>query len=188
MVHKAAVSPNLTLTDTLRISFQVLDKETGAGVQPHQTFLRFFDPLTNEEGIQPLRVSASGKTKFDLVRASVNDTGISTNPLQSMAKPPLSLPPTSGAPLKVFLFIGSPNYSPLKAELFDLYVPASGYPAPHLEEASYHPLPVIEHTFRAEQKLPPSAISAAFALAVFSPWIVLLGLVSMFTYAPTLSY
>jgi len=58
----------MTQSDTLKINFQILDKDSGNGVQPHQAFLRFFDPLTLEEGIQPLRVSASGKVKYELVR------------------------------------------------------------------------------------------------------------------------
>lgn len=54
--------------DTLKLSFHVVDKDSGNGVQPHQTFLRFYDEKANEEGIQPVRVSLSGKAKFDLVR------------------------------------------------------------------------------------------------------------------------
>lgn len=53
-------------TDTLRIAFQVVDKDEGKGVQPHQTFLRFYDEISGEEGIQPLRVAASGKVKYEL--------------------------------------------------------------------------------------------------------------------------
>ena len=41
----------------------------GKGVQPHQTFLRFYDPETGEEGIQPVRVGSGGKAKFELVRS-----------------------------------------------------------------------------------------------------------------------
>src|SRR5258708_2717774 len=100
-----------------------------------------------------------------------------------MAKPPSSLPPTTGAPLLVTLLIGTPDYSPLSADLFDLYVPPS-QPAPvHPEEASFHPLPEIQHTFRPEQKLPLRPISAFFALAVLAPWTVLLTLVG---FVPTL--
>ena len=94
-----------------------------------------------------------------------------------MARPPLSIPPTSTAPLKVTLLLGSYLHSPLKIELFDLYVPASHPPIPHPDEASFHPLPAIEHTFRPEQRLPPKPISAAFAALVLSPWVVLFGLV-----------
>ncbi|KIL63121.1 hypothetical protein M378DRAFT_179387 [Amanita muscaria Koide BX008] len=156
----------LNHTDTLKLTFQVVDEESGKGVQPHQTFLRFYDAQSGEEGIQPIRVTISGKAKFELV----------------MAKPPSSLPPTTSAPLLVTLLIGTPDYSPLSADLFDLYVLPS-QPAPvHPEEASFHPLPEIQHTFRPEQKLPPRPISAFFALAVLAPWTVLLTLWS--TYAP----
>lgn len=52
-------------TDVLKLSFQVTDGESE--VQPHQTFLRFYDEVSGEEGIQPVRVTASGKAKFELV-------------------------------------------------------------------------------------------------------------------------
>ena len=57
---------NLTQTDTLKLTFQITDKN-GKGVHPHQTFLRFFDAESGEEGIQPVRVTSSGKAKFELV-------------------------------------------------------------------------------------------------------------------------
>ena len=95
-----------------------------------------------------------------------------------MAKPPTSIPPTTASdPLQVTLIIGSFTHSPLKVELFDLLLPAS-QPAPqHPEEASFHPLPAIHHTFRPDPKLPPKFISAVFAGLVVAPWLVLLGLV-----------
>ena len=58
----------LGASDTLKLTFQVTDQTTDNGVQPHQTFLRFFDPTTGEEGIQPVKVTPSGKAKFELVR------------------------------------------------------------------------------------------------------------------------
>jgi len=167
--EKLSETVTLTQDDTLKLSFQIVDKASGKGVQPEQTFLRFYDEESGEEGIQPVRVTSSGKAKFDL----------------SMAKPPASLPPTSTAPLKVTLLIGSSSHSPEKLELFNLYVPAS-YPATaHPDEANFHLLPELAHTFRADPKLPPVAISALFAGIVFvAPWIVLLGL--WFSISPSL--
>lgn len=66
----AVVRPTpLTLgpKDTLKLTFQIVEKEEGKGVHPHQTFLRFYDAKSGEEGIQPVRVTASGKAKFELV-------------------------------------------------------------------------------------------------------------------------
>ncbi|KAI0070111.1 oligosaccharyl transferase delta subunit [Panus rudis PR-1116 ss-1] len=148
-------------SETLKLTFQIVEKDEGKGVQPHQTFLRFYDEVSGEEGIQPVKVTAGGKAKFEL----------------NMAKPPASIPPTTAdVPLKVELIIGSFVHSPLKVELFDLFLPAS-QPAPqHPDEPSFHPLPEIHHTFRPEQKLPPRFISAVFAALVLSPWVVLLGL------------
>jgi hypothetical protein len=54
-------------TDSLKLTFQVVEENGGKGVQPLQTFLRFYDPKTGEEGIQPLRVTPAGKSKFELV-------------------------------------------------------------------------------------------------------------------------
>ncbi|KAF5379217.1 hypothetical protein D9615_005885 [Tricholomella constricta] len=160
LAHASSIPVTLTKDDVLKLTFQVIDKESGKGVQPHQTFLRFYDQNSGEEGIQPIRVTNGGKAKFEL----------------NMARPPLSLPPTSDAPLQVSLLIGSSTYSPLALSLFDLIVPAS-HPVPaHPDEASFHPLPEIHHTFRPEQKLPPRPISALACIAVLAPWIVLLGL------------
>ena len=58
----------LSATDTLKLTFQIVDKNTGKGVLPHQTFLRFYDATSGEEGIQPVRVTNGGKAKFELVR------------------------------------------------------------------------------------------------------------------------
>jgi len=147
--------------DVLRVSFQITEKENGTGVQPHQAFLRFYDNVSGEDGIQPVRVTTSGKAKFEL----------------NMARPPTSLPPTSpDSTLKVSLIVGSFVHKPLTVDLFDLIVPASQPVAPHPEEVHYHPRPAIEHTFRPEQKTPPAFISAVFSLLVLSPWVVLLGL------------
>ncbi|KAI0277915.1 Oligosaccharyltransferase subunit Ribophorin II-domain-containing protein [Russula aff. rugulosa BPL654] len=143
--------------DTLKLTFQVTEEATDNGVQPHQTFLRFFDSTTGEEGIQPVKITPSGKAKFEL----------------NMAKPPSSLPPSGDAPLRVSLLLGSFVHSPVTFDLFDLHVPPSA-PAPvHPEEVFYLPRPELAHTFRPDQKLPPRPISALFAALVLAPWAVL---------------
>ncbi|KAF9467830.1 oligosaccharyl transferase delta subunit [Collybia nuda] len=168
--QKSSTPVTLSQTDILKLTFQVVDKETGDGVQPHQTFLRFYDGKTGEEGIQPVRVTSGGKAKFEL----------------NMAKPPLSLPPTSDTPLHVSLIVGTSTHSPMILSLFDLVVPASHPPPYHPDEASFHPLPEIHHTFRPEQKLPLRPISAIFSLVVIAPWFILLGLWSQV--APRVPY
>lgn len=148
-------------SDILKLSFQIVEKDNEKGVQPHQTFLRFYDEQSGEEGIQPLRVAPNGKAKFEL----------------NMARPPSSLPPTTeDSPLKVTLIIGSFVHSPAKFDLFDLYVPASQPVVPHPDERTFHPLPPIHHTFRPEQKTPPVSISAVASILVVSPWIALFSL------------
>ncbi|KAJ3516740.1 hypothetical protein NLJ89_g940 [Agrocybe chaxingu] len=72
LAHKASIPVQLGPKDTLRLSFQIVDKETGKGFQPHQTFLRFYDEKADEEGVQPVRVTAGGKVKFDLVRTALS--------------------------------------------------------------------------------------------------------------------
>ncbi|KZV85016.1 hypothetical protein EXIGLDRAFT_741803 [Exidia glandulosa HHB12029] len=157
---------NLTSKDTLRLTFTVFVKAEGGqaeNVVPHQTFLRFYDPATNEEGIQPIRVKSGGKAKIDL----------------NMSKPPASLPPTpNGGPLQVSLILGSFKYQSASYKLFELYVPRTQPATVHPDEASFHPLPAIHHTFRADPKSPPRVISLVFAAAVLAPWVVLLGLLS----------
>lgn len=141
----------------MKLSFTIIEKDEGKGVRPHQTFLRFFDSDTGEEGIQPLRVSPSGKAKFEL----------------NMARPPASLPPTSSSSLSVELFVGSFVHSPLQAYLFDLVLPPS-HPTPkHPEESHYHVKPEIQHTFRPDPTSPPKFISAVFTGVVLAPWAVL---------------
>ncbi|THV03244.1 oligosaccharyl transferase delta subunit [Dendrothele bispora CBS 962.96] len=167
MTQKPSPPLQLSPADTLKLSFQIVDKDNGKAVQPQQVFLRFYDEESGEEGIQPLRVASTGKVKFEL----------------NMSKPPLSLPPTSTAPLQVTLLLGSSSHAPLKVQLFDLYVPASYPVVPHPDEASFHLLPEIQHTFRPDPKLPPRFISAVFAGAVvFGPWVVFL--VLLFTISP----
>ncbi|KAH9962937.1 oligosaccharyl transferase delta subunit [Russula dissimulans] len=150
-------SVTLGPTDTLKLTFQVTEQATDNGVQPHQTFLRFFDATTGEEGIQPVKITPSGKAKFEL----------------NMAKPPTSLPPSGAAPLRVSLLLGSFVHSPTSFDLFDLHVPPSAPPPVHPEEALYHPRPELAHTFNPEPKLPLRPVSALFTALVLAPWAVL---------------
>ena len=179
LTRKSGAAVKLEGKDTLKITFQVVDKESGKGVQPHQTFLRFFDPKTNEEGIQPVRVTPGGKAKFELVKSSSQDLDyLSKFPLQNPSKPPLSIPPTpTDDPLQVSLIIGSSAHDPLSVELFDLVLPLSQPAAEHPQEAAFHVRPEIKHTFRPDPTLPPKAISFVFAAIALSPWVVLVGLV-----------
>jgi len=147
--------------DVLRVSFQIAEQDSGTGVQPHQAFLRFYDNISGEDGLQPVRVTTNGKARIEL----------------NMARPPSSFPPTSpDSTLRVSLIIGSFVHKPFAVDLFDLIVPASQPVTPHPEELHYHPQPSIEHTFRSEQKIPPVLISAVFSVLVLAPWVVLVGL------------
>ena len=64
--HKPSTAIDLSQTHILKIAFQIVD-DADKGVQPHQTFLRFYDKKSGEEGIQPIRVTPGGKAKFELV-------------------------------------------------------------------------------------------------------------------------
>ena len=70
LAPKSEVSVVLNASDTLKLIFQVVEKDEGKGVQPHQTFLRFFDEDSGEEGIQPVKTTSAGKAKFELVRCN----------------------------------------------------------------------------------------------------------------------
>ncbi|KIM24253.1 hypothetical protein M408DRAFT_76194, partial [Serendipita vermifera MAFF 305830] len=123
-------------------------------------FIRFYDPITKEEGIQPIRVSATGKAKFDL----------------NVPKALSWLPPSTDSPLDVSLIVGSFKHAPVHQPLFKVTLPPS-QPAPITpDEVHYHVQPEIMHTFRPEQKVPMKGLSAIFTLATLSPWVVLLGL------------
>ena len=179
--NKPSTVVDLSRTDILKITFQVVN-DGDEGVQPHQTFLRFYDEKSGEEGIQPIRVTAGGKAKFELVCHPFPPILLMYLRIpQNLSKPPLSLPPTPKSdPLRVTLLIGSSLHDPLSVDLFDLILPLS-LPAPeHPDAASYHPLPEIKHTFRPDHKLPPRFISAVSAALVVAPWAILLNLVSSF--------
>ncbi|KAH9026200.1 hypothetical protein EDB85DRAFT_1869084, partial [Lactarius pseudohatsudake] len=134
----------LGASDTMKLTFQVADQTSDSGVQPHQTFLRFFDSMTSEEGILP---TPSGKAKLEL----------------NMAKPPSSLPPSGTAPLRVSLLLGSFVHGPAA---LDLHVPppASESAPVHPDESFYHPRPELAHTFHPEPKLPPRPVGRSFSL------------------------
>ena len=167
-------------SDTLKFTFQITENNEGKGVQPHQTFVRFYDSVSGEEGIQPVRVTPGGKAKFELVRFLPLCYVLILMHLKNMARPPASLPPTADRPLEVSLILGSFVHEPAKFDLFDLYIPPSQTLAPHVDEAKFHKLPPIHHTFRPEQKLPPKFVSTAFTALVLFPWVALLGLVCLF--------
>lgn len=174
--------------DTLRFTFTVVDdaSESEAGIQPHQAFLRFYEH-NGEEGIQPVKISSQGKGKFDLVRLlSILTLGL-LKPnlilalLQNPRKPPPGLPPTSeGSDLYVDLILGSFTHDSSVIPLFKLELPASLPVSPHPEASHYAQQPSIEHTFRPPQKTPPRLISKVFTALAFSPWIVLLVMVSIY--------
>jgi oligosaccharyltransferase complex subunit delta (ribophorin II) len=74
MVTKPSPALTLSETDTLKLTFHIMEKDGDKGVQPHQTFLRFYDEVSGEEGIQPVRVTSGGKAKFELVRNPLADS------------------------------------------------------------------------------------------------------------------
>jgi len=69
LTHKPSTPVQLGEAEILKVVFQIVDQDTGSGVQPHQTFIRFYDEKSKEEGVHPVRVTPGGKAKFDLVRA-----------------------------------------------------------------------------------------------------------------------
>jgi len=143
--------------ESLKLAFTVFDDAENVDVQPHQTFLRFWDPETDEEGTIPVKVSKDGKARFSL----------------NMRRPPPGLPPSGANPLKVSLILGSFTHESATYDLFDLSIPPSAPVAPHPEEYKFHHQPEIFHTFRPEQKVPNKVISIMFMGATLSPWLVL---------------
>jgi len=150
-------------TDTLKLSFTVVDDESDdQGVQPHQAFLRFWSD-SGEEGIQPVKISSSGKAKFEL----------------NARRPPPGIPATSeDTILSVDLILGSFTRTSSTISLLKLKLPPSLPVVPHPEESLYHPKPPIYHTFREEQRMPPKVLSLLFVAIAFSPWGALFFLLS----------
>ncbi|QRV76048.1 oligosaccharyltransferase complex subunit [Ceratobasidium sp. AG-Ba] len=148
-------------TENLRISFVVLGDD-GTPVRPHQAFVRMYDEASGEEGIQPVKVGKDGKGKLEI----------------NLSRPPVSLPPTTDAPLSVSVILGSFTHSPATVPLFNLKLPASAPVTPHPLAKHYAPQPLIAHKFNPEPSQPPQAISAVFTIAAVAPWVVLLGLLS----------
>ena len=97
-----------------------------------------------------------------------------------MPKTPFSLPstPEGSGPLSVSLLLGHPKYEPLSAKILDLEVPESYASSEHPDEAKFHVMPEIVHTFRPPQKTPPAFVSMLGAALVVSPWVFLIYLVS----------
>lgn len=84
-------------SDVLKLTFQVAEAEGGKGVQPHQTFLRFSDEATGEEGVQPVRVTPGGKAKFELVRIPLHPLACA----RVLTDVPSRLPTEHGAPTRI---------------------------------------------------------------------------------------
>ncbi|QRV90865.1 major facilitator superfamily transporter [Ceratobasidium sp. AG-Ba] len=121
-----------------------------------------YDEASGEEGIQPVKVGKDGKGKLEI----------------NLSRPPVSLPPTTDAPLSVSVILGSFTHSPATVPLFNLKLPASAPVTPHPLAKHYAPQPLIAHKFNPEPSQPPQAISAVFTIAAVAPWVVLLGLLS----------
>ncbi len=64
---QSAQSLRLAQDETFKLSFTVFDDAENSNVQPHQTFLRFYDEKADEEGIVPIKVGKDGKAKFSMV-------------------------------------------------------------------------------------------------------------------------
>ncbi|KAG2342271.1 hypothetical protein BDR05DRAFT_976467 [Suillus weaverae] len=117
------------------------------------------DTLSLTKKPEPLALGATDTLKLTF-QITESDEGKG-----NMMRPPASIPPTTHNPLEVSLILGSFVHAPAQYDLFDLYIPASHTPAEHPDEASFHVLPAIKHTFRPEQKSPPQFISTVFAAA-----------------------
>ncbi|KAG1745394.1 uncharacterized protein EDB91DRAFT_1236327 [Suillus paluster] len=139
----------LGATDTLKFTFQITENDNG---KVSNRSKRSSDSMTvsGKEGIQPVRVTPGGKAKFELVLPTCD------------LHPSPQLRTDS---LEVSFMLGSFVHAPEKYDLFDLSIPTSQTPTEHSDEASFHILPVIKHTFRPDQRSPPRLISAVFAAA-----------------------
>jgi len=64
---KLSKTLNLEGSDTLKLTLQIKDKATQAGIQPHQAFLLLTNEDTDVDSVQVLGVANSGRGKLELV-------------------------------------------------------------------------------------------------------------------------
>ena len=64
---KLSKTLNLEGSDTLKLTLQIKDKATQAGIQPHQAFLLLTNEDTDVDSVQVLEVANSGRGKVELV-------------------------------------------------------------------------------------------------------------------------
>ncbi|GAA5840610.1 hypothetical protein JCM5353_002085 [Sporobolomyces roseus] len=164
----------LSSTDTLKLSFQVTDKESGQPIQPHQAVVSWL-PVNEEEQKQygrqwasVIKVRSTGKARWEL----------------DLSKAPTSLLSLSQHSLiSLTLLLGTPHHPGLSLPLgtfrlsSDLSLP---FPYPpnedlpkHWEVEKYSTQPRIDWTFKGEEKRVGKFKSFAGLGLVLSPWIVL---------------
>ncbi|BGP16092.1 hypothetical protein JCM10213_007529 [Rhodosporidiobolus nylandii] len=158
----------LSGTDALKLSFVVVDSDTGSAVQPHQAALSWTssDESNGEDVTQFVKVNRkTGRARWelDLSRA-----------------PPslLSLP----SPLTLTLLLASPSQPPLRLPLGHFTLPASlALPAPFPPDADlprawdverYKLREPVQWTFREGEKRVGLVKALGGTAVVLAPWVV----------------
>ncbi|GAA5943458.1 uncharacterized protein JCM15063_006478 [Sporobolomyces koalae] len=175
----------LSATDTIKLSFQVQDEDSGVPLQPHQAVVSW-QPVDHEEqkeyGRQyasVVKVRSTGKARWEL----------------DLSKAPTSLLSLSRASISATLLLGDPKHRGLSIPLgtFKLandlvlpfpYPPNEDLPA-HWQVEKYSQQPRIDWTFRGAEKQVNSVVSLLGLGLVLSPWIALLSI--FFHLKPSLS-
>ncbi|KAK4220210.1 Dolichyl-diphosphooligosaccharide--protein glycosyltransferase subunit 2 [Rhypophila decipiens] len=164
--QKSPLSTPISLGSTDALKIILTAKDSGKGKRPHQAFVILKDQESGLEAPFPMTVKDNGKAVVN-----INQKEIPTQLL------------VSTKPLHASIVIGSFGASQgVNAHVFNLQTTTdASLPAPSYEKPiRYGKKPEIHHTFKADPRSPPMAISIFFGVAVlvtipalFVGWFVL---------------
>ncbi|XP_053573186.1 dolichyl-diphosphooligosaccharide--protein glycosyltransferase subunit 2 isoform X2 [Bombina bombina] len=160
------------------LSFQITDVNTGAGLTPHQTFVRLHNQKTGQEVVFVAEPDTKNTYRFELdpsERKSEFDSASGTYTL--------------------YLIIGDATLeNPILWNMADVVIkfPEEDAPSPVQSKSLFTPKPDIQHLFREPEKRPPTVVSNTFTALVLAPLLLLLILwlkiganISNFSFSPS---
>ncbi|KAM4622823.1 dolichyl-diphosphooligosaccharide--protein glycosyltransferase subunit 2 isoform 1-T1 [Discoglossus pictus] len=141
------------------LSFQITDINTGAGLTPHQTFVRLHNQKTGQEVVFVAEPDNKNTYRFELdpsERKSEFDSASGTYTL--------------------YLIIGDATLeNPILWNVADVVIrfPEEDAPTPIQSKNLFTPKPDIQHLFREPEKRPPNVVSNTFTALVLAPLLLL---------------
>ncbi|KAM8945640.1 dolichyl-diphosphooligosaccharide--protein glycosyltransferase subunit 2 [Pelodytes ibericus] len=160
------------------LSFLLTDVNTGAGLTPHQTFVRLHNQKTGQEVVFVAEPDTKNTYRFELdpsERKSEFDSASGTYTL--------------------YLIIGDATLeNPILWNMADVVIkfPEEDSPTPIQSKNLFTPKPDIQHLFREPEKRPPTVVSNTFTALVLAPllllfilWIKIGANISNFSFSPS---